>query len=182
MKPGAHFPGDGPRAAIPSRLHSLQPGTSEDWYTDLEITEDGEIRFLHASVGRPWSINGLEYPALFLDIAGIAVREILAIALHLSDRAGHIARWELGVAVTGIEGARPRSTDPHRHDSYYPLGYPSAAYRKGTQANVLELGNAPGAMAERLLGRLYRALDVSDSAWFTIPFKAPDAADPEAGD
>lgn len=67
------------------------------------------------------------------------------------------------LAVT--EGTNPVSDEDEP-------GFPAADYRRTTRVSVLELGRAPGAVTERLLGHLYRTFEITDdwasaAAFFT---------------
>jgi hypothetical protein len=150
--------------------------------TTLEISEDGELRFLHiGAAGEPGQFNGIQYTGLRLEAVALIVRDMLVLARKISQRTGHTAMWEFGLAVTGISGARAMPSNPH----VFVVGheYPGSAYRRTARATVLELEKVPGAVTERLAGMLYRSLDVSSSAWLSIPLEDPDVeAESEAED
>jgi hypothetical protein len=140
--------------------------------TTLEISEDGELRFLHVGAGGPREFNGIQYTGLYLEAVALIVRDMLTLARKVSDHSGHVAMWELGLAVTGIGGARAVTSNPRVFiDTYHQ--YPGSAYRRTARATVLDLEKAPGAVTGRLAGLLYRTLDITSSPWLGIPLEDP---------
>ena len=89
--------------------------------------------------------------------------------------------WELGLAVTGISGARAVASNPRAFvDTFHQ--YPGSAYRRTARATVLDLEKVPGAVTGRLAGLLYRTLDITSSPWLGIPLEDPGTeAESEAG-
>jgi hypothetical protein len=140
--------------------------------TTLEISEDGELRFLHIGAGEPRQFNGIQYTGLYMETVALIVRDMLALARKLSEHTGHAAMWELGLAVTGISGARAVASNPHVFLAAHHE-YPGSAYGRTARATVLDLEKVPGAVTGRLTGLLYRTLDISSSPWLTIPLEDP---------
>lgn len=160
-------------AALSNRpLPITAPGGDGRYATTLEISEDGELRFLHIGAGEPGQFNGIQYTGLYPEAVALIVRDMLALAHKISERTGHTAMWEIGLAVTGISGARAIASNP-RVFIAAPQGYPGSAYQRTTRATVLELERGPGAVAARLAGLLYRTLDVSANEWLGIPLEGP---------
>jgi hypothetical protein len=139
-------------------------GAQPERVTDVEISEDGEIRFYRSAVGgyRPDSFH--EVPDFWIEYTVLAVREVLALAREISTRYGHAAAWDLGMAVTGLHDTRPRTNSGLLDRP----GYPGANYSKTTRANVLELEKTPGEVARRLVGGLYRIFNMEDRKYVAI--------------
>jgi hypothetical protein len=150
--------------------------------TSLEISEDGELRFLYVGAGEPGLFNGIRHTVLYLEAVAFIVRDMLAFTLNVSNHTGHSAMWEFGLAVAGIRGARARASNPRVFTAEHHE-YPGSTYWSTARATVLDLHKAPGAVTERLIGLLYRTLDLSSSAWFNIPLEdAETEQEPELED
>lgn len=91
---------------VPSNLEAIDAAARERWTQHLEIREDGGIRYYDSRVGERGS--GPQAALLGLDLVLVLTtfREILVLALELSRSYGFAGVWHLGVAVTGINGAR----------------------------------------------------------------------------
>lgn len=140
--------------------------------TTLEISEDGELRFLHVGAGEPRQFNGIQYTGLYPETVALIVRDMLVLARKVSEYTGHAAMWELGLAVTGISGARAVASNQRVFIAMHHE-YPGSVYRRTARATVLDLEKVPGAVTERVAGLLYRTLDISSSPWLSIPLKDP---------
>jgi hypothetical protein len=165
--------GKNERGAVLSNMRLPGLGGDGRHATTLEISEDGELRFLHVGAGEPREFNGIQYTGLYLEAVALIVRDMLALARKVSEHSGHAAMWELGLAVTGISGARAVTSNRRVFvDTYHQ--YPGSAYRRTARATVLDLEKVPGAVTGRLAGLLYRTLDITSSPWLGIPLEDPD--------
>jgi hypothetical protein len=133
--------------------------------TDLEISEDGEMRFYRSGVGWIRNRNYDATPSFWLEYTVRAVREVIVLAREISTRYGHAAMWDLGIAVTSLAGARPELDRGQVMDR---PGYPNPQYTCTTRASVLELEKTPGGVADRLVGRLYRTFNMEEPLFMTI--------------
>jgi len=134
----------------------------------LEIGEDGELRLFYNAPAHSFNVNSTPRTGLRLWEPVSITRELLAVARHLSDRCGHVAAWDFGLALDSMRGVRPMADPSYPFYPHDHPGYPGNDYRSTTRANVLELQKAPGAVAERLVGRLFRNFDVSDEKLLAV--------------
>lgn len=134
----------------------------------LEISEDGEMRLFFSFFHENWTVNEVPFAGLNLANVVLIVRELQALARYLSGRCGHSAMWDFGLGLDGITRIRPilNARFPI-HAGDHP-GYPGTEYRQTTRATVLELEQAPGVVAERLAGRLYRNFDIADDTFLAV--------------
>lgn len=125
----------------------------------LEIAEDGELRLFHNAVSAVRAMNDIH---VRLHQIALVVRELLVVAQYISDQCGHSSMWDLGVALDCMNGTHPVTEGTNPVSDEDEPGFPAADYRRTTRVSVLELGKAPGAVTERLLGHLYRTFEITD--------------------
>ena len=126
------------------------------------------MRLFCNNVHEDSSINGVHITGLHLANVVLIVRELLAVARYLSNRSGHSAMWDFGLGLDGTLGVRPILNVNNPFYSTDHPGHPGADYRQTTRASVLELEQAPGAVAERLAGMLYRNFDISNEKFLAV--------------
>jgi hypothetical protein len=134
----------------------------------LEISEDGEMRLSFNYIHDTWNINGVEKTALNLVAVVLITREMQAVARYLSGRCGHSSMWDFGLGLDGLAGIRPLFNMGYPQHAADHFGYPGMDYQQTTRASVLDLEKAPGAVAQRLAGKLYRTFDVNDEKFLTV--------------
>lgn len=134
----------------------------------LEISEDGGMRLFFNALHYQWGLNDVPRTGLYLAWTVSVVRELLAVARYLSNRCGHSAMWDFGLGLDGMSSVKPIL---NIHNPFYAddhPGYPAADYRQTARASVLDLEKVPGAVAERLAGKLYRTFDADDPKFLTV--------------
>lgn len=127
----------------------------EDSMLDVELWEDGGRRLL---VGRVTTTFGNQQAAIVFDALPVVYALRLAMwAAAIGEESAYHGEWLLGVHVTDLRGLRSykflQTFGSGRVDRF-----DAADYREVTTATHLELAQAPGHVAERLVGRLARAL------------------------
>lgn len=131
----------------------------EEYMLDLEFREDGGLRLLAGRLTALWrGGHNVEQPFVILDAiaVGYALR-LVRWSVAVAERSGYRGSWVLGVHGSGMRGLR---SNVH-HDSFRGFtGHPFDAedYREATTATLQEMTDRPEAVAERLVGRLTRAL------------------------
>lgn len=154
-------------------MGQVDPGPNwESYARRMELREDGGIHFYAAHMGEPdrAGVNGVTYTGLFLDRTLSTVREILEVASEVSQRVGFAGAWHLGVAVTGIAGAGPISSQTNSFYSSPGLNrYTKDSYHRTAQATLTEIIRNPGRVAERLAGLLHRSMSTGPAPAFIDP-------------
>lgn len=137
----------------------------EEFMDDLEIHENGEIRFFSSHMGgNGETLHGAPFPTLYLEAVAVVVREFLAVILEVSQRGSFAGMWDLGIAVTGIADARVAPWIRNMSAPFsFATGYTRNEYSRAARASAAELEHKPGAVAERLLGYLVRGMNASGS-------------------
>jgi hypothetical protein len=87
-------------------------------------------------------------------------RQFLALVETVSNDIDYLGPWGLGIAATGLRG-KTASAGSNR---WFPPSFASDedTYRRVTMASASELRQRPGAVTERLVGRLLRVLSCSE--------------------
>jgi hypothetical protein len=170
----------GTGALVSNRMSPGQPVKDNGTDRRLEISEDGEMRLFFNALHFQWGLNDVPRTGLNLASVVALVRELLGVARYLSNRCGHSAMWDFGLGLDGMSGVKPIL---NIHNPFYAddhPGYPAAEYHQTARASVLDLEKVPGAVAERLAGKLYRTFDVDDErllAVFDDPAEKADTTD-----
>ncbi len=138
----------------PGRI--LSPGAAEERLLELQLAEDGALRIF---CGRASYLAGTGTAGANMIFERLLVgtcRQFLAIALAVSDASGYLGSWDFGVAVSGLRGGV--SLEIERNFGSMATPYAEEDYRASSRASVEELRARPFAVADRLMGRLLRAL------------------------
>jgi hypothetical protein len=150
----------------PSEL-SAEPDRRERWAMELEICEDGALRYYDACVSSRYEWTGDQRRgALYISQIMTTCRQFLALAAELSSSFGFAGTWQIGTALTGLQGLLALPL-PRSIPIFSPATYTKNSYLQTTGAATRELQEHPGRVAERLLGRLYRSLASGMPAAFT---------------
>jgi hypothetical protein len=174
----AHRPGEGfspdlglaaaygartPRGwAIASR--ELDASGRLDWrqenaFIELEVTEDGPV-FLRSGRAVDFTDGGKK---LVIEIAclGLPYR-MVSLTARLSTALDFSGNWDFALAITNLNGAisylRPFVGLQFNHPVYREY-----LYRASTRASGQEIKGRPGAIVNRLLGRLMRAIGIDQA-------------------
>jgi len=143
----------------------------ERWTRTLEIRQDGGLRYYQSHAGNPHqTFNAARCTGLYLERILTTTREILATATQLPHPQEPARTWHLGVAVTGIRGARAAPPpSPYSMVFHNSRTYPGDTFHQVTTAPAREIETRPGQVTERLLGQLARTLTDTSHAAFTDP-------------
>lgn len=120
-------------------------------FVEVEVDEDGGIRVLMTRFSD--TLQSQE-DVVFDVAAAIYARRFLAMVAAASQRSGYFGQWLLAVGATRLRGLR--SYEMHRDWNMGPR-YDEDEYRNSTVASYSDLTNRPGALADRLVGRLLRS-------------------------
>ncbi len=141
---------------LPGR--AVRSDAREEGLVELELREDGELRVFCGRASYLSERNAgvpLAFEALVVGIC----RQLLSIVGTVSISAAYMGSWQLGVAIQGLGGCVSAGL-AQDFLSMTPV-YDADGYREATRASFEEIDQRPGAVAERLLGRLTRALGSS---------------------
>lgn len=145
-----------------SLSYGLDPGRTavsegnEENVLELQLGEDGALHLFcgRGSYTRGGSGGVLEVAFEHL-IVGLC-RQFLAVALAVSDASGYLGSWDVGAAVTGLQG----TISAEIANTFGSTATPYAVddYRASSRSSLEELRTRPFAVADRLVGKLVRAL------------------------
>jgi hypothetical protein len=125
---------------------------SED-VEEIELTEDGGVRMFFASLGIPYHDGHY----IRDDLAAEAARKMAHLCAAIADHTSYLGPWGIGLAATEINGHKHRlSRNSFNIGVVYP--YEGGDYYSATIATLAELQQTPGAVTNRLVGRLLRGL------------------------
>jgi hypothetical protein len=135
-------------------------GVDED-IVELEVDEDGGVRVLMGRfsdvVGDPFASQLGGEQMIFPSAGVMYVRQFIALVTAIAESVGYLGPWILAAGATGIQNLAVY--DFVRHGDSSPR-YDAPDYRRATTTSYVELAKQPGALAERLVGRLLRSLGV----------------------
>jgi hypothetical protein len=130
---------------------------------DLEVGEDGGVRFFYGGAVRnaqKENSEGRQEPRIYLVPVMQAIREFIKAIAVLSDLAGYAAMWDIGLAITNLNGAYGIGISTWGASSAET--WSDKSYERMTRASVAEVGKMPALVAERLIGRLLRTYSADD--------------------
>ncbi len=128
---------------------------------ELELHDNGAIRLF---LGRltdhlPKNVHGeRQQQHVLFDVAAVMyARRFLGILAGIAEH-GYLGTWTLGAGATGVLGARSFRIvdDPRSFEDGTPYG--EDTYVQSTTSSYEELTTKPGAIADRLIGRLLRTV------------------------
>jgi hypothetical protein len=142
-------------------LLTRRDGREPYWpgFLDLQLGENGSVQL---ACGRGTDEVGQDPYRRKVILAGLVInltRATLALAAALVDETGYIGSWDLGLALTRLDGAV--ELEMSRRIMGFPRPYPGHEYRRTTTATTAELTDAPAAVSARLVRPLLRALDAT---------------------
>lgn len=150
--------------ALTSRLNSNRtPATSggqfDEKIVEVEIDEDGGLRIfmgrLSDNRNDPFADEPGTNQALMPSAAITYARQFVALITAAAEHASYLGPWTLAAGATGIQDLPV--IDYLRHGDPSPR-YDAPDYRRATTASYAELIKQPGAITDRLVGRLLRSL------------------------
>lgn len=154
--------------ALTSRLTSDRTpaatgGDFDEDIVEIEVDEDGGLRIFMGRLSDSRSDRFADTAGGRQQIFPSAVitytRQFIALTRAAAEHAGYLGTWILAAGATGIQGLPVHDYvlqgDPSPH-------YDAADYRRATTASYAELLHQPGTAAERLVGRLLRALGMHE--------------------
>jgi hypothetical protein len=151
-----------------SGARALDESSPEASMLDIEFREDGGIR---AVMGRMTDISR----ASQVICDGLAVaysRRLLRWATAYGDAFGYSGQWAFGVAANRLAGLSSSVFQDYRLIGE-PSIYDAESYRSTTSATTQELKAQPWEVAERLVGKLVRAL--TTDVFYAADLQAPSA-------
>jgi hypothetical protein len=127
----------------------------ENYGIEIEIGDDGSIRLFCSRA----SDHFKEARVIFEVIIGGLVRRVVDLAAVISNDTGFVGDWEIGVALTRLQGA----VSHFRLDNWWVNAaecepYPEFGYERVWRGSTADLG-VPDPIVTRLIGRLNRALN-----------------------
>lgn len=134
---------------------TLREGAKEQDVIEVEWSEDGVVRVF---CGRASDTHPRDPEANFVIddlVAGLTFRAV-RLAGDVSGKGGYHGSWALGVGISNLRSSVSTRLANAFNGSGNP--YTSDEYRGLTRATALEMASQPGAVVERLVGRLFRAL------------------------
>lgn len=130
----------------------------EDSLLDVEVHDNGRVTLF----GVPFSIReneGSDIEKRYVSDSEIVAptRAIVTLAGQLGSSAGYGGRWLLAVGVSDLHGKLSRTVYQDPSGRLNPPQFSATSYVQGTEAVTVELLTHPGAVTQRLVGRLLRA-------------------------
>lgn len=107
----------------------------------MEVRTDGGIRIYDDSLTRPSQDSGLllgEYDLL------VTCHQLMALAAEVGDRSGYRGSWNLGVAASGLQGARSAIIARHYGDQGPQFDDPE--YRATAEVAHADLNGKPAGL------------------------------------
>jgi hypothetical protein len=126
--------------------------------TEIEFSQEGQIRFFNGQVGYRNIENGAEgSPGIEPQWIVEQARELLELVAIASRSVNFGGRWDFSLAITGISGLRVfRGTDRWFDDFRYESN--SEDYVCHASADLFQLDRDSGEVLEILLGRFIRSI------------------------
>lgn len=127
---------------------------------ELWLSEDGVIRLMNTRLSDQPPNAGEQM--LLAEMIPILTRRVLQIAVAVADHSGYQGPWLLGFAATRIAGMgvwsdHPWGSSPGR------VPQDQDEYRATTTAARSEMAESPGAVTNRLVGRLLRTIGQAEA-------------------
>jgi len=116
-------------------------GSSRGRGRSVEVRTDGGIRIYDDSLTRPSQDSGLllgEYDLL------VTCHQLMALAAEVGDRSGYRGSWNLGVAASGLQGARSAIIARHYGDQGPQFDDPE--YRATAEVAHADLNGKPAGL------------------------------------
>lgn len=133
----------------------------EAHFTALRVDEDGSLGlsmsrliWTETTSGRPSERQ--------VSTEGLAsvTHQCSMLAARLGDLAGYGGTWDVGLAISGLQGARPAPRAGRYLAGYVEASYPDDRYTALTTTTTRELTSEPRSIARRLLQPAFRVLGV----------------------
>lgn len=128
---------------------------------ELELSEDAEVRMMMTRLSDVLTAAG-NFQQIMADVIPVLTLRTVRIAAAVADHCGYQGPWMLGVAATGVAGLGAYQRSSITYDYGPRLGRDFDEYRMVTTASTADLTQLPGAVTQRLTGRLLRALGVAE--------------------
>jgi hypothetical protein len=133
------------------RLREGDGYTSHESDSELEILDDGGLRIYTSRL-----TSGRDGVQLFFEAMAVALpHRLLALVEAAAAESGYFGNWALAFGATGLKGAYSFRLYEGWHQ---PEGSPYSedVYQSATTTSYAEATAAPGAVVDRLVGRLLR--------------------------
>lgn len=134
----------------------LGEGYGPENVADLEVSEDGGLRIF---VGRLSGVLEHSGPVIYEAGAILFVRRFLPVIIAAAYEAGYFGNWTLAIGITGLKNCKSYRMSQSVMRMSNEIVYSEDTYERATEVTYAELTSKPGAVADRLLGQLLRALD-----------------------
>ncbi|MFI6705379.1 helix-turn-helix domain-containing protein [Nonomuraea sp. NPDC050478] len=144
------------------RTYTPTTSTVADKVVELSVHEDGGLRVFFSRFSDILNGDHLapDGRRVLLDVAAAAyTRRFLSLVLAAAEYGAYFGNWALAFGATGLSGLRTYS-------GMQSFGYAESTrydedhYAETTEATWAELTTTPGAITQRLVGRLLRAFAV----------------------
>ena len=146
--------------------HARSGWDSEEALLDIEFREDGGVRLLVGRMTAEWGAAGADHAIADGLGVGYALR-LVRWAKEVGDRSGYHGSWVFGLHADRLRGLQSHHFSEQRGFRSQGVAYDADTYREVTTASHREMVSQPGAVAERLVGRLIRAL-ATDSRYIEV--------------
>ena len=123
----------------------------------VEICENGQVRLMCGRATEDWNGKRVIIDHLCL---GLTAR-MVSLAAGVSHAAGFLGSWDFGVGVTMLRGA---VSHLRSMDGFAGPPYTANNYTASTRAALAEIEAGSGPVVQRLLGRLFRAVEADQVA------------------
>jgi hypothetical protein len=153
----------GPGRTLVARSGFEKP--NEEHMLDVEFRQDGGLRLLIGRLTADWARNeDGSFAQFILDALAVAYSlRMVHWATAVAAETGYRVSWAFGVHGTGMRGLSSSQFQYELSLGRAPV-FDADTYRETTTASYAEMADQPKAIAERLVGRLVRALG-TDQYW-----------------
>jgi len=121
---------------------------------ELEIRDNGELRLYNSRLSATSDGNRM----LFESVALGSIRRFLAVVKAAADVGGYYGNWALAAGGTGLKGCYSHAATAGWGGGAQGPALGEDVYRRSVTASYADLDRGPGALTERLIAPLLRAL------------------------
>lgn len=143
-----------------NRQFSDPNATRAENIVELEISEEGQLRYFNGQVGMDMTRDEPnETPSIAPSWIVEQTREFVELVSIASSQVEYGGYWDISVAITGISGM-PVMRGNHREFDDFKYEAKADDYISQASGELLQLETRAGSITEDLLGRFIRSIDM----------------------
>lgn len=130
-------------------------------FMSVKIEDDGSLFFACSKLTHETNQSGsAPYPVVSTRGVLALTGQLTVMAGRLGDRAGYAGSWDVGVALSGLEGRSVAPANSGRLTGLWGATYPDDEYLALTTTTATELTDSPHLVVDRLLRPAFRIFGV----------------------